>query len=308
MQLIKKLFLLCMLVFLPLACGAGNQSVGDGDPEYSGQDVYYSLNGNIVSREEAVSNYYASIGEEVPDDVADIEIGSASEALYADDGYGAENVTQTQCLLADTWGPKHECDFPLNKLYGLNIPRSGNQHGCDAMEVTGIQSGVTIGGQDITSVGAGWQTGAADPGDALALWVVSCTAPDSGVSSGAAAVTIIDATPPPLGAFSCSAAGSGKKACKYQGGNIHLYTSRFEPDPAFIALSTSNKQRYIKDITRHEYGHTAGLGHFPCNGDAGDLMCSGRSPAVEGLHDYSLSAAQKSLLHRYNVNGTTPTP
>lgn len=300
----KYLFTLLALLW---ACGS---SVGsdDGDPDYSGQDVLYSLNGQIVSRETAVANYYASIGEPPPSDAADTEIGSASEALYADDGYGSENVSQSQCLLGDNWGPKGECDFPLNKLYGLLIPRSGDQKGCDAISVNGIQSGITLGGQDVTSVGAGWQSGPANPGDAFALWVVSCTAPDSGTTPGTAAATLIDVTPAPIGAFSCSGAGSGKKACKYQGGSIHLYPSRYENDASFIALSNANKIRYIKNITRHEHGHTAGLGHFPCNGDAGDMMCAGRSPGVEGVHDYSLSATQKNLMHRYSVNGTTPTP
>lgn len=295
-----------LLIALALLVGCGAQP-DDANPEAVNldDDVHYELNGVEITRQEAIANYYASIGQAAPAD-EDVEIGSASEALYADDGYGAEKDTQQQCVLSDTWGPAHECDFPHNKTYGLIIPSSSSAHGCDAKFITGIQSGILAGGQDVTAAG-GWQTGAANPGDALALWTVNCSAPGSGVSSHSMSSTIIDALPPALGGgFTCSSAGGGKSACQYQGGHIELYQARIEADAGFAALTLPQQQRYIKNVTRHEHGHTAGFGHFSCG--SSELMCSGRTASDFGTKDFGLSVTERNMLHRYSTTGTTPTP
>lgn len=279
------------LIFTPPAPDAGAETLWDDGLEYE-------IDGARVSRDEAVE--YA-LATQSP------ELGVAEQPLYADDGDGAEAGNQTRCQLSDNWGQSHECDFNFNKFYGIKVPHSTNTRGCSAQFIQAISSAVLAEGQDINASGGGWTVGTADDTDGAGFFFFIECINNSGKPQGTKASTVINASSST--GFSCSAAGGGKNACTFTQGHIEVYSDHITGTAGFSTSSTSQQARWIKNIVRHEVGHTASLGH-PAGNDCGTspLMCSSSDPVFEGQTDHALTAQEHSFLHRFNRSGTTPTP
>jgi hypothetical protein len=114
--------------------------------------------------------------------------------------------------------------------------------------------------------------------------------------------------PPPFGGYNCQDSAGGD-LCQYTAGVITLFPTEFREQAGWAAATPTQKCQMVKNVTKHEYFHMAGLGHAGTSNSA--IMRAGgpgTGTATSGPR-YSSgllpTSTENTALQRFNSGSST---